>query len=137
MSVKRVDALSRFFPSLVRIVLPQGSIDFVRNIPADDVVLFATTNYVLVRDDLDPAIITLLARALLETHRKAGLFQRSGEFPTQTDPEFPMAESAADFYKNGPSLLNRYLPLWIVPHVKRLLALLLAGGAIFIPRGFK
>ena len=133
MNVKRVEALSRFFPSLTRIVLPQGAIDFVKNIPTDDVVLFATTNYVVVRDDLDPTIIALLARALVETHGKAGLFQRSGEFPTQTDPEFSMAESASDFYKNGPSFLNRYLPLWMVPHAKRLLALLLAGGAIFIP----
>ena len=44
-----------------------------------------------------------------------------------------MAESAVDFYRNGLSFLNRYLPIWMVPHVKRFLALLLAGGAIFIP----
>jgi len=44
-----------------------------------------------------------------------------------------MADSAVDFYKNGPSFLNRYLPIWMVPHVKRLLTLLLAGGAIIYP----
>ena len=44
-----------------------------------------------------------------------------------------MAEGAVDFYKNGPSLLNRYLPAWVVPHVQRLLAVLLAGGAIIYP----
>jgi hypothetical protein len=30
-------------------------------------------------------------------------------------------------------LLNRYLPFWIVPHIQRLLAVLLAGGAIAYP----
>jgi TRAP-type uncharacterized transport system substrate-binding protein len=133
MSVTRAEALTRIFPFLVRLVLPQGVIDFERNIPASDIVLFSTTNSVLVRNDLHPALISLLAQALVKTHNKPGLFQRAGEFPTQTDPEFPIAPAALDFYKNGPSLLNRYLPYWIVPHVLRLLAVLLAGGAIIYP----
>ena len=62
-----------------------------------------------------------------------GFFNRAGEFPTSTDADFPMAASAVDFYKNGPSLLSRYLPFWIVPHVQRLLAVLLAAGAIIYP----
>jgi hypothetical protein len=44
-----------------------------------------------------------------------------------------MASSAVDFYKNDHSFLNKYLPYWIVPHVLRLLAVLLAGGAIIYP----
>ena len=44
-----------------------------------------------------------------------------------------MAERAVDFYKNGPPLLNRYLPFWIVPHVLRLFAVLLAAGVIVYP----
>jgi len=127
------EALTRFFPSLVRLVLPQGAIDFERKIPASDIVLYASTNAVLVRNDLHPAHISLLAQALFETHDKPGLFQRTGEFPTQIDPEFPMSQSAVDFYKNGPSFLLRYLPFWVVPHVQRLLAVLLAGGAIAYP----
>jgi hypothetical protein len=70
---------------------------------------------------------------LVETHNKPDLFQRAGEFPTQTNSEYPMAEGAVDFYRNGPPLLNRYLPVWVVPHIQRLLALLLAGGAILYP----
>jgi hypothetical protein len=132
LSVTRAEALTRFFPSLVRLVLPQGAIDFERKIPASDIVLYASTNAVLVRD-LHPALISLLAQALFETHDKPGLFQRTGEFPTQIDPEFPMSQSAVDFYKNGPSFLLRYLPFWVVPHVQRLLAVLLAGGAIAYP----
>jgi uncharacterized protein len=133
MSVTRAEALTRFFPFLTRLVLPQGAIDFEKKIPANDVVLFANTNSVLVRDDLHPAHVRLLAQALVETHNKPGLFQRAGEFPTQTNSEYPMAEGAVDFYRNGPPLLNRYLPVWVVPHVLRLFAVLLAAGAIIYP----
>jgi hypothetical protein len=44
-----------------------------------------------------------------------------------------MAPAARDFYKNGPSFLNRYLPIWMVAHVQRLLAVLLAAGVIVYP----
>jgi hypothetical protein len=56
-----------------------------------------------VRKDLHPAIIELLAKTIAQVHTGAGLFQKAGEFPMQTDPEFPMAETARDFYKNGPN----------------------------------
>jgi hypothetical protein len=70
---------------------------------------------------------------MIKEHGGPGIFHRAGEFPTSTDPDFPMAESAVDFYKNGPSLLSRYLPFWLVPHVQRLLAVLLAAEAIVYP----
>ena len=133
MSVTDAEALTRFFPFIVRLILPRGAIDYEKKIPASDIVLFSTTNSILVRSDLHPAHISLLAQALKETHDKRGLFQHADEFPTQSDPEFPMAESALDFYKNGLPLLNKYLPAWIVPHFQRFLALLLAGGAIVFP----
>ena len=83
--------------------MPQDVIDLAHNIPANDVTLIGTTNAVLVRNDLHPELIYLLARTLQEAHSEAGLFQKVGEFPSQTDPEYPMAESAVHFYKNGPS----------------------------------
>jgi hypothetical protein len=133
MSVTDAEALTRIFPFVVRLVLPHGAIDYERRIPASDIVLFATTNAVLVRNDLHPAHISLLAQALSEADGEPGLFQRAGEFPAQIDSEFTMAEKAVEFYKNGPSFLNKYLPFWVVPHVLRLLAVLLAGGVIIYP----
>jgi TRAP-type uncharacterized transport system substrate-binding protein len=133
MSVTQAEALSRVYPFLTRLVLPQGVIDFEKNIPAHDVSLIADTQAVVVRKSLHPELIYLLAQALSEEHSAAGIFQRAGDFPTMTDPEFPIAQNALDFYKNGPSFLNKYLPGWIVPHVQRLLAVLLAAGVIVYP----
>jgi hypothetical protein len=95
--------------------------------------LIAITTSVVVRKSLHPALFYLLTQTLVEEHSAARIFQRASEFPTQTDPEFPMAEGAVDFYKNGSPFLNRYLPFWIVPHVLRLFAVLLAGGVIVYP----
>ena len=68
-----------------------------------------------------------------EVHSAPGVFQRIGEFPLHTDPEFPVAEEALEFYKNGPSLLNRYLPFWITNYVKRAIAVIFTAIAIIIP----
>jgi hypothetical protein len=133
MSFTEAEALTRIFPFLVRLVLPRAVIDFERVIPATDLILIAASNVVLVRKDIHPALIGLLAQAIKEEHGKPGVFQQAGEFPKLPDPEYPMAEAAVNFYKNGPSFLNRYLPFWMVSHVQRLLAVLLAGGVIVYP----
>jgi TRAP transporter TAXI family solute receptor len=133
LSIDDAEALTRVFPFLVRLVLPRGTIDYSKKIPVNDVTLIATTNIVLVRKELHPAIIDLLAQAIIEVHNVPGIFQRAGEFPLQTDPEFPIADEALEYYKNGPSLLNRYLPFWIMNYVKRTIAVLLTTVAIIIP----
>jgi TRAP transporter TAXI family solute receptor len=133
MSFADEEALTRIFPFLVRLVLPHGVIDYERNIPATDMTVIATTNAVLVRDDIHPAIINLLVQTMLEANSGPGLFQRAGDFPTQTDPEYPVAQSALDFYKNGPSFLHRYLPFWITNYAQRIIAVLAAVIAIVLP----
>ena len=133
MSVSETDALTRIFPYLVRLVLPQGVFDLEHNIPPNDVNLIGTTNAVVLREDLHPAIIDLLAKTLVEVHSGAGIFQRAGEFPTQTDPEFAMADGAREFYKNGPSYLNKYLSYWTVSLIKKIIAVILSCAVVLVP----
>jgi TRAP-type uncharacterized transport system substrate-binding protein len=132
-NMTEAEALTRIFPYLVKLVLPRGVVDFERKIPASDINLIGTTNVVLVRDDLHPAIIDLLAKTITEVHGTAGIFQHAGEFPNIADPEYPVAEEAREYYRNGPSFLNRYLPFWVTNVVKRALALVLAAIAIILP----
>jgi TRAP-type uncharacterized transport system substrate-binding protein len=86
MSFARAEALTRIFPNLVRLTLPQGVFDIAANIPPNDVSLIATTVRILIRDDLHPQIVSLLLQTLIKEHGGPGIFQRAGEFPTQTDP---------------------------------------------------
>jgi TRAP-type uncharacterized transport system substrate-binding protein len=133
MDFPRANALDHIFPFLVHLVLPAGTIDFAKDIPPADVNLIGTTNAVLVRDDLHPQIVYLLTQALLQVHADADLFKTAGEFPQQSDPEYAMADGASDFYRNGPTFLNRYLPFWVANYMRRAVALLLAATAVLLP----
>ena len=133
MSFPMAEAFTRIFPELVRLVLPQGVVDIDRNVPPNDVVLIGTTTKVLIRSDLHPQIVQLLLQTMVEAHSGPDIFQRSGEFPNIADTEYPVAQSARDFYKNGPSFLNRYLPFWMTSYVERTIAVLVAVIAIGLP----
>lgn len=133
MNFSSADAFMRVFPDLVRLVLPKGVVQLDPLIPPDDITLVGTTAKVLIRDDLHPAIVQLLAQTLKEEHSGPGLFQRSGEFPSMNDPEYPVPPVAIEYYRNGPSLLPRYLPLWMITYVQRIIAFLVAALAIFFP----
>jgi len=133
MSFPMAEAFTRIFSDLVRLVLPQGVIDVEHIIPPNDVVLIGTTIKVLVRSDLHPQIVQLLLQTMVEAHSGANVFQRSGEFPIGADPEFPVAPAAIDFYKSGPSLMQRHLPLWLSVHAQRAIAVLVTAIAIGLP----
>jgi TRAP transporter TAXI family solute receptor len=133
MNFPAAEAFTIMFPELVRLVLPQGVIDIDRNIPPHDVPLIGSTAKVLVRSDLHPEIVPLLLQAMVEAHGARAIFQRSGEFPNGTDTEYPVAPAATDFYKNGPSLMQRHVPLWLSVHVQRALAVLVTALAIGFP----
>lgn len=133
MSFPTAEAFTRIFPDLNRLVLPQGVVDIDRNIPPADVQLIATTSKVLIRNDLHPEIVQLLLQTMKEVHSGSDIFHRGGEFPNGTDGEYPVAPSAADFYKNGPSFMQRHLPLWLSVHVQRAIAVVLTGIAIGFP----
>jgi hypothetical protein len=57
----------------------------------------------------------------------------SANFPQPTDPDYPVAASAVDFYKNGPSYLQKYLTLWMTVHAQRAIALIVAAIAVGVP----
>jgi len=133
MNFSTAEALTRMFPDLVRAVLPKGVIELDPPNPPHDITLVGTTAKVLIRDDLHPAIVQLLAQTMKEEHQGPGLFQRSGEFPAIEDPEFPVSRIAADYYRNGPSFLARYLPFWMTVYAQRAIAFIVAALAIVFP----
>ena len=132
-SFPTAEAFTIIFPHLVRLIFPQAVIDVDRNIPPEDVTLIGTTAKVLVRSDLHPEIVQLLLQAMVETHRGREIFQRIGEFPNSIDTEYPIAPAAMDFYRNGPSFMQRYLPLWLSVHAQRAIAVLVAAIAVGLP----
>lgn len=133
MSFSQADAYTRHFPFLSKIVLPRAAVDLVRDNPGDDTVLLATTANLVVRDDLHPALASLLLQAMSEVHGKNGFFQRTGDFPAYRDNSFELSPDAKRHYEAGPPFLQRYLPFWLAVLVERLFVLLLPLFALLLP----
>lgn len=133
MSLSQAEAYARRLPHLTRVVLPRGSVDLVRDLPAADVYLVAATATVLVRDETHPALVDLLMQAAAEAHGGAGIFQRPGEFPQARAVDFPLSREAERYYKSGKPLLQRYLPFWAATLLDRLMVMLIPVVALLFP----
>ncbi len=133
MSFAHAEAYARRHPYLVRLTLPQGAIDMVRNIPPRDVALVSPMATLVAHDSAHPALVWLLLEAAQEVHREAGIFQRPGEFPRPGDADFPLAPQAERFYKSGKPFLQRYLPFWLANLIDRMVVMLVPFFALLIP----
>ena len=113
------DAYTNRFPALSKVVLRQGAVEFDPLLPTDDITLLSTTVALVVRPDMQPALVSLLAHAVVHNPKsgfdKNGdpvLFYRAGEFPSGSDPEFEVANEARVVYKSGelPVVLKTLAP---------------------------
>ena len=133
MSFAQAGAYQRRFPFLTKLTFPHGVADLVRDFPPEDVKLLAPTANLIVRDDLHPALQTLLLQVANEVHGKSGFFQDPGEFPAYKDQMLPLSPEAARYFKSGPPFLQRYLPFWLAVLVDRLIVLIVPIIALLIP----
>ncbi|MBL8428431.1 MAG: TAXI family TRAP transporter solute-binding subunit [Dechloromonas sp.] len=133
MSFAQDRAYQRRFPFLTKLTFPRGVADLVRDFPPEDIKVLAPTANLIVRDDLHPALQTLLLQAASEVHGKSGFFQDAGEFPAYMDPMLPQSPEAARYFKSGPSFLQRYLPFWLAVLVDRLIVMLVPIFVLLIP----
>ncbi len=133
LSFSRAPAYTRLFSYLTAVTLPQGSIDLVKDIPAQDTMLIATTAQVVVREDFHPALTDLLLVAMQRAHGGMGPLQRTGDFPNANTAELPLDSNAQRFYKSGPPFLQRYLPFWAANLADRILVLLVPLIAVLVP----
>ena len=133
MSLDQAEALTRLLPYLSKITLPEGVFDLESNIPAETVQLVAPVASLVVRQELHPALVGLLAQAAQNVHGGANMLQKAGEFPLAADPVFTLSEDAERFYRSGQPLLQRYLPFWLANFVERMLVLAVPIATITIP----
>jgi TRAP transporter TAXI family solute receptor len=132
-SFSQAAAHIKHFQFLSSVVLPQGAVDLVKDIPPQDTVLLAPTANLVVRDDLHPAIVDLMMQAMAEVHGAPGLFNNAHEFPAPKDHEFPISAEAQRFYKSGAPFLQRYMPFWAATLIERIVVLLIPVLAVLIP----
>ncbi len=133
MSLLRADAYARRFPYIARLTLPPGTIDLGRNIPDGEVEMIGTKAMLVAREDLHPALVTLLLDAAREIHGGQGYFESAGEFPGTTQVDLPVSTDADRHRRSGPSLLRRYLPFWVATVVERTIIVVVPLLVVLIP----
>ncbi len=72
-------------------------------------------------------------QAAQKIHGSTGWFARAGQFPRAVDTGWPLAADALRIYRNGPPLLQRYLPFWIANVIDRMWVALASIIVILIP----
>jgi hypothetical protein len=107
--------------------------DLGGNVPARDLHLLATTTTVVVTQNLHPAMVALLMKAMQKTHAGANLLHAPKTFPAVKDSDFPLSKDAARFYQSGPPFLQRYLPFWLATLVDRAALAIIPLLAILVP----
>ena len=129
----QADAYSRRFPFMSPVTLPRGVVDLASDMPPVDVHLVAPTAALASKIGTHPALVQLFVQAAQAIHSEAGWFQRKGEFPSAKNTEWPLSKEAERFYRNGPPLLQHYLPFWFANLVDRMWVALVSIIAILIP----
>jgi TRAP-type uncharacterized transport system substrate-binding protein len=132
-SLEHADGITRRLPYMSLVTLKAGSVDPLRDLPAQDIDLLTTTANLVVRDDLHPALAYLLLEAARDVHKGATLLNKPAEFPHPRGTDFPLADEAQRYYKDGRPFLQRYLPYWAANALQRLLLILVPLLAIAIP----
>ncbi len=133
MNMSTAEAYSRHMPALSKIMIPKGLMNLVQNLPATDIQTLAATATLVAKDDVHPAVLYLLVKAVKEVHGGGSLLHAQREFPSISKfQEFDIPESVEQQYKNGTPVLYRYLPFWLANLVMRLWVLLIPLGAILV-----
>jgi hypothetical protein len=87
----------------------------------------------VVRQELHPALVGLLAKVATQVHGGPSLVQNAGSFPIPDDPVFEMSDDAERFYRSGQPLLQRLFPFWLANFIERALVLVVPLATIAIP----
>ena len=125
--------MGRRHPYLDEVVLYRGVVDMAEILPKDDVMLIAPAAQLVVREDLHPAIQSLLIEAALNDHAGGSLLADPGRFPTPQLSDIAISDEAKRYYENGPSFLRRIFPYSVANFLERTWVLAIPLITLLIP----
>ena len=130
---EQAEAYARRLPFLSPVVLPRGVMNLAGNLPARDLPMIATTTTLVAREGTHPALQQLFVQAAHKIHGGTGWLAGAAPFPSPQNTELPLAKEAERYYRNGPPLLQRYLPFWFANLIDRMWVVLVSIIAVLIP----
>jgi len=120
MDFPQSEAYARRFAFLTPATLPRGVVDLAADIPPQNLRLVAPTTALLTRVETHPALLQLFSQTAQALHGGASWFTRARQFPNLENTELPIAKQAERTIKNGPPLMQRYLPFWLANLIDRM-----------------
>ncbi|RYZ09628.1 MAG: TAXI family TRAP transporter solute-binding subunit [Alphaproteobacteria bacterium] len=133
MSMGEAHALARRHPYLDEVPLYRGVIDLAAILPREDVMLIAPAAQVVVRDDLHPAIQSLLIETAYKDNSAGSWLAEPGRFPTSALSDIPLSDEAERYYKSGPSFMRRIFPYSVANFLERAWVLAIPLVTLIIP----
>ncbi len=132
-SMRQAPALVRHHPYLDEVTLYRGVIDLANILPREDVTLIAPAAQIVVREDLHPAVQSLLIEAALAADAKGSLLAEPGRFPTAQLADITISDEAKRYYDNGPSFMRRIFPYSVANFLERAWVLAIPLITLMIP----
>jgi hypothetical protein len=103
------------------------------DLPRQDIQVLAATATLVGKDDVSPALVTLLLGDTYDILKTYSYLQKPGEFPSGTGLDFPLHVDAEIYLKDGPSFLHRHLPFWTAVWIGRFAKIVIPLLVILIP----
>jgi TRAP transporter TAXI family solute receptor len=133
MNFDQADAYARNLPYLSKVSVPRGLLSISHDLPRQDIQVIAATATLVAKEDISPAMVSLLLEASYDILKSYSRLQKSGEFPSSSGLDFPLHVDAEIFLKDGPSFLHRHLPFWSAVWVGRFVKIVIPLLVILIP----
>jgi TRAP transporter TAXI family solute receptor len=127
------EAYARRYRYISPVVLPRSVAHLALDVPPRDLQLIAATTSLVAREGTHPAIIQLFVQAASRIHSGPGWIARAGQFPSAAHNEFPLAKDAERYYRNGPPLLQQYLPFSLANLIDRMWVALFSIVVVLLP----
>ncbi len=133
LAVRRAQALSMIYPSLVPATLYEGVVDLQANQPTTDISMVVAIAQLGVRDGLHPAIQSVLIETAEPIHGEGSILTRAGQFPDPVAVDLPLSDEARRYYRNGPTFLRRYFSFSTANFLERAWVFLIPLITLLIP----
>ena len=133
MNFEQADAYTRNLPYLSKVAVPRGLLSIAHDLPRQDIQVIAATATLVAKNDISPALVSLLLGASYDILKSYSRLQKTGEFPSGVGLDFPLHVDAEIYLKDGPSFLHRHLPFWTAVWVGRFVKIVIPLLVILIP----
>lgn len=133
MNFLQADAYINLFPYLSKVTVPRGIVSIAHDVPKENIQVLAATATLVGKNNISPALVTLLLGDTYDILKSYTYLQKPGEFPSASGLDFPLHVDAEIYMKDGPSFLHRHLPFWTAVWIGRFAKIVIPLLVILIP----